>query len=161
MPEDFVVELQRRLMTPQAGQVGEIGRPVIGRQSRGPHPYTTRQLAADRPDRAPSPVRVTGRVLWDARLPAGGLASGCPAGGSATGMSVWLRDHADRHLAVLMSAYGPSANPKTPPSMATRWPTPRRRRAYSHGARTHHRGLRTRPVSRAATIASGSTSRAP
>lgn len=22
-------------------------------------------------------------------------------------MSVWLRDHADRHLAVLMSAYGP------------------------------------------------------
>ena len=30
-------------------------------------------------------MHVTGRVLWDARMPAGGLASGCPAGGSAYG----------------------------------------------------------------------------
>lgn len=58
---------------------------MTGRQSRGPHPYATQQPAGDRPDRAPSPVPVTGRVLWDARMPAGGLPSGCPAGGPACG----------------------------------------------------------------------------
>lgn len=38
MPEDFVVELAAKIDDPPAGQVGEIGRPVIGRQNKGPSP---------------------------------------------------------------------------------------------------------------------------
>ena len=41
----------------------------------------------------------------------------------ATGMSVWLRDHADHHLAALMDPDGRSRSPPTRPVLASPCPT--------------------------------------
>jgi hypothetical protein len=73
----------------KAAALSNPGDPGLGRLRRDfvRTPIAIRLPAADRTDRTPSPVHVTGRVLWDARSPAGALASDCPAGGSAYGMA--------------------------------------------------------------------------
>lgn len=64
----------------KAAALSNAGDPGLGRLRRNfvvRTPIAIRLPAADRTDRTPSPGHVTGRVLWDARSPAGGLASDC------------------------------------------------------------------------------------